>query len=101
MPAGSLQIALGLLAMVVASAGPARAQGLPCAPVEAVTEHLKAQFGETPARIGQAADGAGLVIFENLEAGSSSVVVVRPDGMACLLATGQGWRAVKPRDKGA
>lgn len=21
--------------------------------------------------------------------------------LACLLATGQGWRAVKPRDKGA
>lgn len=87
-------IALCLLAW------PAAAQ-MPCAPVALVTEHLKAEFGETLARIGQAADGVGLAIFENLDAGSASVVVIRPDGLACLLATGQGWRAVRPRDKDA
>lgn len=83
-------------------ASPALAQQVPCAPVDVVLKALEDNAKEVPTGMGR--DERGFIAVLTLSPdGSYSVLGIRPDGVACLLSTGQGWEAVKsaPADKGA
>lgn len=77
---------------MIATAMTAEAQGnRNCAPRALVVEHLAERYGETPNGRGLAADGSAVEVFSSLESGSWSIVVTMPDGLSCLVSSGQSW----------
>jgi hypothetical protein len=74
------------------------AQGVPCAPRDAIAGVLAAQYGESvqAAMIGgRPGTGVGFVeMFANLESGSWSLVFTPPGGLTCLIAAGSDYRAI-------
>lgn len=83
-------------------ASPALAQQAPCGPVDVVLKALEDNAKEVPAGMGR--DERGFIAVLTLSPdGSYSVLGIRPDGVACVISTGQGWEAIarKPADKGA
>ena len=82
-------------------ASPTLAQQAPCAPVDAILKALEDNAKEVPAGMGR--DERGFIAVLTLSPdGSYSVLGIRPDGVACVISTGQGWEAIarKPADKG-
>jgi hypothetical protein len=84
----------------ILAAIPAQAQQRPCAPVQVMQESLASEYGETPAFIAAAGEAGDLAVatFINPKTNSFSILVVRPDGIACMIAAGEHWRGlpVKP-----
>lgn len=92
-----LLIALVLMVMALV-ASPARPQELPCIPREALEAQLLQRYGETVAGAGMTPMGP-LYLTVNPETGSFSIIQLKRDGMACLIAGGRGWastEATKP-----
>lgn len=82
-----MRILLSLVALLSASM-PALAGAASCAPKAVIEDALGGQFAETPFATGIAA-GNMVKFFGNAESGSWTVVVVRPDGVACVVAQGE------------
>jgi hypothetical protein len=68
-----------------------------CGPLDEVQRALLSEFGERPVSIGEATELA-IVTFANAGTGSFTIVAVRPDGLACHLASGQRWHETKARE---
>ncbi len=79
------------LAAAVASA-PAGAAG-PCYPRDAIHAHLAERYGERPAGIGLAA-GQLVELVARPDGASWTILVIRPDGLACPVAAGEDWKGV-------
>jgi hypothetical protein len=63
----------------------------PCAPYEAYAEGLGKRFGERPVLHGVATGGgAEVIIFANPDSGTFSIGMRAPNGMFCLMMTGDG-----------
>ncbi|PVH28518.1 hypothetical protein [Pararhodobacter oceanensis] len=73
---------------------PASAQNLPCAPREQVLAYVIDQRGEARLARGDAARGASVELYA-AESGTWSLIVLLPDGRACLLAHGEGFTATQ------
>ncbi len=61
------------------------------------------RYGETMSRTGrgQRADGY-VVVFENLKDGTATLVLIRPDGLACAVEALTNWKdRTQPKGKGA
>jgi hypothetical protein len=67
---------------------PAAADAASCAPKGMIEEALGTRFGEVAFAMGVAV-GNLVKFFSNPQSGSWTVVVVRPDGMACVVAQGE------------
>ena len=76
---------------LILTALPARAQ-VPaiCAERQEIAENLERDYAETPVARGLAAGGLLIEVFA-APSGSFTVLATRPDGLACVLATGEGW----------
>ena len=72
----------------------------PCAPRDMLIERLDEQYGEQLQSLGLQPDGSILEIYANLETGTFTVLVSRPDGSSCMSGSGQMWEQnVQPLDK--
>ena len=94
---------LGLLAL---AAGQVQAQGNPnCAPREMVLERLADKYGETRQSVGLGANNAVIEVFASTETGSWTITVTSPNGITCLVASGQSYEelaeALPPRGNDA
>lgn len=81
-----------LLALPLAS-GTVRAQvpaGIPCAERGMATAQLHELYGERRIGYGLAANGSVIELFAAPN-GSFTVFATLPDGISCLIATGQSW----------
>jgi hypothetical protein len=67
---------------------PAMAQGPQCGPKLEVATQLAQRFGEVPIAT-RIAFNNSMKFFGNPKTGSWSLIFIRPDGMACVLATGE------------
>jgi len=67
-----------------------------CAPRDELAAELARDYHETPRGSGIMADGSALMEIYAAETGSWTVIITRPDGLACVVATGDGWSAVEP-----
>lgn len=85
-------IALSLIAF------PAAAQ-VPCAPTEAMLDNLKQRYQEEPQALGLAFDGTLTQVYANTDKGTYSIVATRPDGLSCLLISGDNFQ-ILPKPKG-
>jgi hypothetical protein len=66
-----------------------------CGPYGGITRTLGAQYGEAVRGVGIAGDGRQrLEIWRSADGGSWSVVIVRVDGMTCLVSSGVDWEDV-------
>jgi hypothetical protein len=74
---------------MAAVSGPAVPATINCGPKQTVSDTLSKQFGETAFASGVAADQQ-IKFFGNPRTGSWSMVVIRPDGIACIVAIGEG-----------
>ena len=87
----ALAMSFGILAL---AAQQLQAQGQNCAPREAVLERLSETFGETRRGIGLAQQGVVMEVFASDETGSWTITVTLPNGVTCLVASGQSYEAL-------
>lgn len=83
-------VALGTLLTLFAS--PAGAQ-TNCAPRPVVIERLADRYGESRRSIGLGANNAVVEVFASDETGTWSITVTSPNGLTCLVASGQAYEA--------
>lgn len=69
----------------------AQAQALTCLPRDALVERLEGRYDEHPAGGGLQNAQQLLEVWASEESGSFTVFVTRPDGVSCIVATGQHW----------
>lgn len=76
-------------AQVVSPAGPQ------CAQREMVLTTLADKYGETRRGMGIAANNGVMEVFASETSGSWTITVTMPDGMTCLVASGQSYEAMQ------
>ena len=82
----------GALALAAAELPAQGAQN--CAPRAVVVERLAEAYGETRQSIGLGARGAVVEVFASTETGSWTITVTLPNGMTCLIASGQAYETL-------
>ena len=87
-------IALTAATMMMAPAGGAYAQAANCAPRTAIVERLATKYGESRQSMGLGTNNAVVEVFASADTGTWTILFTRPDGVACLIAAGQGFEMV-------
>ena len=62
-----------------------------CAKRDQVIRKLEEKFGETLRSVGLHQTDGVVEIYSSEETGSWTILMTRPDGMSCLMASGQLW----------
>lgn len=62
-----------------------------CKPRAEVVQHLESRYGESPQSMGMMGNGAYSEMWANLETGTWSFTITRPDGSTCIAVYGQGF----------
>ncbi|WP_170427023.1 hypothetical protein [Ruegeria arenilitoris] len=65
-----------------------------CAPRDEVIKRLTETFGETRQGIGIARQGAVMELFASDQSGSWTITVTLPDGITCLVVSGQAYETM-------
>lgn len=65
-----------------------------CAPRDTVVERLAKRYGETRQSIGLGANNAMVEVFASSESGSWTITVTTPQGLTCLVASGQAYETL-------
>jgi hypothetical protein len=81
-------VAAGLIAATPAAEAETRQA---CAKRDQVIRKLEEKFGETLRSIGLHQSDGVVEVYSSEETGSWTILMTRPDGMSCLLASGQLW----------
>lgn len=79
-----------------ALAPPAHAQPMTCLPRADLINHLEGRYSEHLAGGGMQNPQQLLEIWASDQTGSFTVFVTRPDGLSCVIATGQHWQDATP-----
>jgi hypothetical protein len=81
---------------------PGSANGVQCGDHQSLVKHLGEQFSETLAGTGRDARGRRIELFRS-RSGSWTLVLILPEGPACILSAGTDWRdrPVDPPEKDA
>ncbi len=90
---------VGVIAFLAIFARPAAAQSN-CGPMTRIAAALASRYGEAPVASGLSGSGAAIVLFATPDGGTFTVLVVRPDGTACGLASGNAWELLEPGPQG-
>ena len=86
----SLGFGLLLLCATVAFGQSARN----CGPRDNVLSTLGDRYGETRQSIGLGASGQVMEVFASLETGTWTITLTLPNGVTCLMASGQSFEAL-------
>jgi hypothetical protein len=65
-----------------------------CAPRQIVLERLATKYGETRQSIGLGANNAVVEMFASTETGTWTITVTTPEGLTCLVASGQSFETL-------
>jgi hypothetical protein len=82
------------IALMIMAATAGNAQGAQCWPREALLGHLADTYGETLRGMGLTAADQVLEVYAAEVTGTWTIVVTRPDGLACMVASGEAYEAV-------
>lgn len=91
--AGVILVILALVAMFLGSIKEADAQSV-CGDYEEITDKLEASYQEYRHGLGLAANGSVIEIRVS-ETQTFTIIIVRPDGLTCLMAAGENWEGIK------
>ncbi len=72
----------------------APAHATTCAARDAVLERLSQHYGETVQSMGLASNNGILEVFASPETGTWTITVTLPNGMTCLVASGEAYESV-------
>ncbi len=75
-------------------ASDALAQSGNCAPRDAVVERLAEGYGESRQSMGLGANNAVIEVFASEETGTWTITVTTPNGLTCLVASGQSYETL-------
>ena len=67
------------------------AQGQNCSNRDQVVERLATKYGESRQSIGMAPKGRVVEVYASLETGTWTITVTMPNGITCLVASGQSF----------
>lgn len=84
--------------MLALLAAPAVAQ-TGCAPRAVMLERLARDFKEAPVAGGVIGTTQMIELLVSPQ-GGWTILATRPDGIACMIATGTGWSEARPKKKG-
>ena len=87
---------LGIFAFILFLSFPVAAQTV-CGIHQVVLDKLKSTFDEEPAGRGLAKNGGVLEIYTSPE-GTWTITLTRPDGLSCLMETGEFWETLERKD---
>jgi hypothetical protein len=90
-----LTLGLGLGAILIATQA-LRAQDAGCAERGTIVERLARDYGESRQSIGLVGGRQVLEVFASEETGSWTILLTAPDGVACLVATGELFHRFDP-----
>jgi hypothetical protein len=79
-------------ALITAPVVPAQAQAPACVKRADLIKHLENKYHEAPAAVGLADNGALLEVFASKQGETWTVTVTMPNGISCMVATGQQWQ---------
>lgn len=88
----AMTVGLGLMALAAGQAQAEPPQN--CAPRPVVLERLATGFGESRQSIGLGAQGVVVEVFASRETGTWTITATLPDGMTCLVASGESFEAL-------
>lgn len=88
-----LALTLGLAGLPVWTAA-ALAQNQQCAPRADVVAHLGQKYSETRRSMGLAANSTVMEVFASEATGTWTITVTTPQGITCLIASGQSFEPV-------
>ncbi len=80
---------LGLIALTASAAMAQNSRN--CAPRAAVVDRLATGYGETRQSMGLGANNAVVEVFASNETGTWTITVTTPNGLTCLVASGQAF----------
>ena len=86
-------VALCIAALVVLTGLAVKAQTPPCIVLTDALAALQQRYGEVPRVSGLASNGSLMIITAG-EAGGWSVLLVTPDGQACMVASGDAFEVL-------
>lgn len=78
---------------------PAHAQTAPCTGLPDALAALSTRYGEAP-RVSGLTSAGTLMIITASEEGGWSVLIVTPDGTACMAASGSAFEVLEPEAPG-
>lgn len=89
-------VRIACVAAAALIAAPAFAQspgsGPACVKRTELIKHLEAKYHEAPAAVGLADNGSLLEVFASKSGETWTVTVTMPNGISCMVATGQQWQ---------
>ncbi len=96
-------VAPALAAAAVLSAPETTARAQSQAPAQAqqcdqrarVIGHLARKYKETPVAIGVTTSGGMVEVLTTDDGGTWTIILSNPNGTSCLVAAGEGWRALQ------
>ena len=86
-------VAAALVFGTAALAPPAFAQESQCLPRDALIDKLQMKYGERLTGGGLQSPQQLLEVWSSDRSGSFTVFFTRPDGVSCVVATGQNWNS--------
>ncbi len=89
-----LKFAMLVTAVSLALPMAAAAQGQNCGNRELVVERLTSKYGESRQSIGMAPQGRVVEVFASHETGTWTITVTMPNGVTCLVASGQSFEDI-------
>ncbi len=89
---------VAVVAVLIGSSAGGSAERSICGSHAMVAGHLARQWGETVSWRGLA--GGNLVELYTAANGGWTLVITRPDGVACLVASGRDGEAIRPATEG-
>lgn len=98
-----MKVGLAILTAVVgALSSPVLAQQQQnCGARDAVVDRLSSKYGESRQSIGMAPKGRVVEMFASQETGTWTITVTTPNGMTCLVASGQSYESLQEPAKPA
>lgn len=77
----------------------AQAQMISCLETETVSKRLFEQHEEVPTHAGVGSNGGLMVIYTSEKTGTFTVAVQDPNGLSCIVFSGEGWEMINPKKK--
>ena len=88
------KLTLGLAILVLAAERVTAQTQRACAPRDSVLSRLADKYGETRKSIGLGTNNQMVEVFASDDSGSWTITVTLPNGMTCLMATGQAYETM-------
>lgn len=89
---GALSAAAALYIVSTTDASAQNARN--CAPRDAVVDRLADGYGESRQSMGLGANNAVIEVFASDETGTWTITVTTPNGLTCLVASGQSYETL-------